>query len=513
MRLERKRNTIRNTGWGLINRVVALLGPFIVRTLIIYLLGIEYLGLNSLFTSILQVLNMADLGFGSAIAYGMYEPVAKDDSATICALLSLFRKVYKLAGLVILGCGLALLPFLDRFINSGVPKDINIHFLYLLYLGNASISYLICAYRSVLFSAFQREDVISKVSSVLLLMEYAGQIVILILFRNYYLYYVIVPVINIFNNLVIDRLSKKRFSEYYPYGAVSDEKKADIKEKVSGIVISKLCGLSRNAFDSIIISALIGLNAVAIYSNYYYILSNLSSVLVIGITSMKAGIGNSIAMDSQEKNHKDFFNFSFLYMWIAGWCTICLLCLYQPFMELWVHKENMFPFYMVVLLSIYFFGLCMGDIIDVYSGASGLWWENRKRTVCEAACNLFLNIVLGYYFGTAGIVSATIITIILCNFFWKVTILYENYFISYKVTDYIKTYIRYIMILAGIAFITLWVCKSFNQGSLADLVVRGMICLILPNLLFCKVYREDPQYKKAKILVKDIVIKIIRKEK
>lgn len=118
MKIERTKNATRNIGAGLINKFVVLLLPFFVRTAFIYNLGSEYLGLNSLFSSILSVLNVAELGFSSAIVFSMYDPIAKDDDDTICALLSYYRKIYKVVGSIILVGGVAILPFLTKLVNG-----------------------------------------------------------------------------------------------------------------------------------------------------------------------------------------------------------------------------------------------------------------------------------------------------------------------------------------------------------------------------------------------------------
>lgn len=507
MQFNRKKTTIKNAVWGILNRIIAIIGPFLVRTLIIYELGVDYLGLNSLFSSILQIFNMVDLGFGSAIAFCLYKPVANDDKKTICELLNKYRVIYKKVGFCILCLGICFLPFLKLMINGQVPKDINIYLLYLMYLINSCISYFMFSYKSVLFSAYQREDILSKIYSFLLVLEYSAQIIILICFKSYYLYYLIIPVITVLNNFLIYILSNKYYKEYQPSGEIDDDLKIVIKEKMSGIVISKFCGLTRNTFDSIIISAFIGLNAVAIYSNYYYIVSNISALLVILVNSMRAAIGNSIVTESVEKNHKDFLKFTFLYVWISCWCSICFLCLIQPFMEIWVGKELMFSFDIVILFTVYFLGLCFGDIIDVYSGAAGLWWENRKRTIIEAILNLMLNFILGKYYGVFGIILATIISLILCNFIWKLLILYKHYFTEYNAIIYIKNYIMYVLVLLAVSIITYKVCSLVINPGIVGLVIKTLICVVLPNLLFYVVYRKNKLFIDAKIFMLGIIKK------
>ena len=508
MRLERKKNTIRNILWGIFSRIIALLGPFAVRTIIIYILGTEYLGLSSLFTSILQVLNMVELGFGSAIAFSMYEPIAKNDNSLICALLAYFKKIYKVVGIVIFFLGVLLLPFLEFLIKGDVPNDINIYYLYLLYLINTCVSYLLFGYKTVLFSAFQREDVLNKVYAFLQIAQYILQIVVLLIFKDYYIYYVIVPIISILNNLAIEHLTKKVYPDLSPKGKVPDEIKKDVKEKVSGVVISKFCGLTRNTFGSIIISAFLGLTTVAIYSNYFYLLSNVSSVIVIFVTSMRAGIGNSVAIDSKEKNYQDYNKFTFMYSWISSWCAICLLCLYQPFMKLWVGETNMFPFYMVILFSIYFLTQSMSDITNAYSGATGLWWENRYRTLFEAIANLGLSILLGYFFGVFGIVLATIITIVVFNFVWQTKILFNCYFSKFKFLEYISNHIKYSFITVVVALITLAICSTASFGLVGDLIFKGMVCVFVPNLLFLVIYRKNQQFN----LSKNFVVQILKRK-
>ena len=164
MKIERAKNATRNVVFGFLLKIYTLIFPFIMRTAMIYWMGVEYLGLNSLFTSILQVLNLAELGVGSAMVFSMYKPIAADDDEEICALMKLYKIYYRVIGCVVLGVGLVLLPFLDKLISGEVPNDINIYILYLLNLGATVLTYWLFAYRNSLFQAYQREDIISKVS-------------------------------------------------------------------------------------------------------------------------------------------------------------------------------------------------------------------------------------------------------------------------------------------------------------------------------------------------------------
>ena len=151
-------------------------------------------------------------------------------------------------------------------------------------------------------------------------------------------------------------------------------------------MIYKICTTTRNSLDSIFISAFLGLNSVAIYNNYYMIMSSIVTFLSIITNSMTSGIGNSVAIETPKKNYNDMNKFNFVYMLLAGWCTVCLICLYQPFMELWVGTEYMLGMDCVILFGLYFYSLGIGAIRAVYSDAAGLWWESKYRAIAENNC-------------------------------------------------------------------------------------------------------------------------------
>ena len=151
-------------------------------------MGVQYLGLNSLFTSILQVLNLAELGVGSAMVYSMYKPIAEDDGERICALMKLYRTYYRIIGLVVGIIGIIILPFIPKLIKSDLPEDVNVYILYLLHLSATVFSYWLFAYKNSLLQAHQRNDVISKVTFIFETIKYAIQLLILIFLKNYYIY-------------------------------------------------------------------------------------------------------------------------------------------------------------------------------------------------------------------------------------------------------------------------------------------------------------------------------------
>ena len=158
MKIERTKNATRNIAAGLALKVYQMVVPFMMRTAMIHFMGVEYLGLNSLFSSILHILNLAELGVGAAMVFSMYKPIADDDAPRICALMALYRRYYRLIGLVIGVAGLALLPFIPRLISGDIPPELNVYWLYLLNLGTTVLSYWLFAYRNCLLQAHRKDS-------------------------------------------------------------------------------------------------------------------------------------------------------------------------------------------------------------------------------------------------------------------------------------------------------------------------------------------------------------------
>ena len=202
MKIERSKNTSKNIVFGSILKIYQIVMPFIIRTVMIYQLGVGYLGLNSLFASILQILNMAELGVGNAMVYSMYKPIADDDEKKICALMRLYRLYYRIIGLIILCAGIIIVPFLPRLIKGDIPGGLNLYILYGLNLGATVLTYWLFAYKNCIIVAHQRNDVISKITLFAESFKYFLQISMLVIFKNYYVFLIIAIASQIINNVV-----------------------------------------------------------------------------------------------------------------------------------------------------------------------------------------------------------------------------------------------------------------------------------------------------------------------
>lgn len=513
MESSRTKNATRNILGGIVNSIVTIFFPFIIRTIVINKLGIDYLGLNSLFISVLQLLSLAELGFSSAIVYSMYKPVADNDKKKICALLSLYKKAYQIVGLSILFLGIIIIPFLPNLVKGSIPEDINVQLVFIIYLINTVISYLMFSYKNSLLIAHQRYDITNNINTILMSIQYIGQIIILFVFKDYYLYILTVPFTTILNNFVTAYIVNKRFPQYVCGGKLDKKTISDIKRRISGLVIFKITTTSRNGINSIFISSYIGLTSLAIYNNYYYIIGSLGVLLNVITTSMNASIGNSIVTESVEKNYKDFKILNFIYMIISGWFTILLIILYQPFMKIWVGENFLLPMSVMVMISAYFYVLRMGDIRGIYNDSAGLWWEQRYRTIAEATINILLNWFLVIKFGVFGVVLATLITIIIFGFCLSGIITFKHYFGLNKIKEFFNSHLLYAAITFSIAFVVYMITDIIAlDNMIIDFILKGIFGTIITLAIYFIIYFKTEIFKDSVNFIKT-KIEIIKNKK
>lgn len=506
MNKNRINNTKKNILSGIVNKIIVMIFPFIIRTVILYHLSEEYLGLSSLFTSILQVLNIAELGFSHAIVYNMYKPIADKNYDLVGAYLNYFKKIYLRVGLIIFGFGIVILPFLKFLISGTYPEEINLYILYILYLIDSASSYLWFAYKGCLLNALQKVNILTNIQSVIWILKYSIQILIIILFKNYYLFVIVSIISTIVINLMTSKYVDNNLPEYKNDIELSSKKKEELKTQVKGVMLGRISDVFRNSLDSIILSTFFGLTTVAIYNNYYYIFSAIYAIILIITHAMQASVGNSIAKESVVKNYNDLKKFNFLFTYIICFCCICLISLFQPFMRIWVGRNLMFSDFNMILLCLYFFVLNINNIRNLYFTGNGLWWDAKESFILEAIGNLLLNILLGTIFGTVGIIIATIITIFIFNYILRTNILFKKYFKIKPYEYYFKMFLYFcvIFILCSVSYV--FCNKLLIIDGIIGLIVYLTISFFI-SLFFIVIFSKTREYDDSKILIKKVLKK------
>lgn len=510
MIVERKKNAVRGTFWGIIYRIVQIIFPFFIRTIFIHTLGVGYLGLNSLFSSILQVLNLAELGISSALVFSMYQPIVENNTEKLCQLMNLYKKYYRIIGLIVLIIGLILLPFLPYLIRGRVTLAVNIYVLYVMHLASTVASYWLFAYRNSLFQAHQRVDIVTIIQIVVNICMYIMQAIILLIFQNYYLYLSLTVIAQIMINIITAIVSKQFYPDYVPKGDLSRIERKTINQKVRDLFTAKIGSVINNAADSIVISSFLGLEMLAIYQNYYYIISALMSLFSIFFASCTAGIGNSLIVKSKEMNRQLLYNINHITFLAINYCCTCFVSMCQPFMKMWVGEKYELPFSFVILFAIYLFAEEAPRTLIAFKDAGGIWRHDRFRPLLSALFNLSLNLILTPIIGLYGIIISTIAAFLLVSLPWIIVNINKRLF-EINILSYLKRLISYIVVIVISSGVSFLINDRIRVGNnWIELLLRFIVATVISiTIYFASFYR----LKETKYILDNLTMVIIDKGK
>lgn len=494
MKINREKNAKRNIVFGSILKLNQVVIPFIMRTVMLYVMGVEYLGLNSLFISVIQVLNLAELGVGSAMIYSMYKPIVDDDTKSICALMRLYKLYYRAIGCIVLISGLIIYPFIPYMIKGNVPEGINIHILYLLNLGAAVLSYWLFAYKNSLLQAHQRTDILSKITIIANLIQYIIQFAVIIFLKNYYIYVTVSLVIQAVINISAAFVSDKMYPNYKAVGKLPKKEVKKINKRVRDLFSSKIAVVVINYSDTAVISAFLGLTSLAVYQNYYFIIVAVRGFINIIFQSCTAGIGNSIITETPQKNYVDLKKFTLIIARITGFCTCCLLCLFQPFMKIWAGEQHLLDFPIVICFCMYFFVYSFEQLLNVYKDAAGIWNKDKFRTLATSLANLILNLILVNFTGLFGVIFSTILSFLLVGMPWLIYNLFTEVF-KRNAKEYICLLVKYAVVTVMVASVTYLICNMINDTGIISLILKFAVCFAVSNILFALIYLKRKKDK------------------
>lgn len=462
--------------------LVQLILKFAVRIVFVRFLSVEYLGLNTLFANILQVLSLAELGVGGAIVYSMYKPVADGDTEKIKSLIGIYKKFYWIIGGVITVVGLAIIPLLPYLMSGGTTLEVNLNLVYVIYLFNTSVGYFF-AHRRALIFANQRNDIETKVSSVCLIALNAVQLVILAITKNYLFYISVLPLFTIIDSVAITVISHRLYPEIRGKAQkLSECDKKDLVKNTAAMVGHRLGGVAVNSTDNIFISAFLGLTALGLYSNYAYIVMILTSVLLLIVTATKASIGNLIAAGNKQRAYEVFCDLSYFLFAFLIFCFSCYTALAQDFVSIFFGEELVLPFVTMLLIGINFYIMQSRAIIGAFRETTGLFWKDRYKPFFEVAINIGLDFALVIAIGLPGIVIATIVSNIVCNLTVEPYIVFKYYF-GKSVKKYYLVYVLLAIAAAAVCAATFAVGYLIPADGVLMLIVKAVVCAAVSGVL------------------------------
>ncbi len=510
--MSRTRNSVRNLSYAIVGQGLGFVISFVARIFFIRILGREYLGLNGLFTNVLTILSLAELGVGEAITFSLYKPLADNDTKKCTMLMQLYRKVYIVIGCAILLIGIGLTPFLPIIIKN-MPDIPYIELIYVLFVVNTAVSYFF-SYKRNLIIADQKRYIATFYRYLAHAVFTFLEIVYLILFKNYIGYLIIMIVATLADNIMVSRKANKmyKFLKYEKSVPLDKEEKEKIVKNTKAMMMHKMGNVVVNSTDNILLSMFVSLDSVGLYSNYFFITNALNSVTTHVFNSLTASVGNLFATSDSKNAYRVFREVYFLDYFMYSFISVCLLCLFNPFIELWIGKDYLFSFDVVCIIVINFYIAGMRKSVLTFREASGLFYRDRWKAVVEAIINLGASIILAIQFGTFGVFLGTFISSVTVCVWVEPLILYK-YGFKEKLREYFKLYFMYAIITIVCCALSYYLCSFITYGRWVSLFLKAGICLIIPNVINIIIFRNTMPYQYFKNLIKKIFRKILRKKR
>lgn len=505
--------SMKNIVTGVLYRILTILLAFAVRTVFIECLNNDYLSVNGLYSSILSMLSLAELGFSTAMVYSMYKPLAEKDYNKLEQIMNLYKKAYIIIGTIIFLAGLCLIPFLDILIKDK-PDISGLTFYYILFLFNTSLSYWFFAYRNSILQADQRSYVISNYSSIFNLIKSGAQIILLIVFHNFTIYLLTEMFCIIMQNICLAVKAKK---DYPIFGKahkaqLPKEEKEKIFKDVKALMLQKISFRVLNTSDSIIISAFIGIGWVGLLSNYILIEQAVVAVLAQITSAITASMGNYFAKESKEAGFRLFNRIAFMNFWLYGFSSIAFIALLNPFVDLWLGKigqEFILNQMIVIALIARFFIEGYMNMMSTFRSTLGLFVQGQYLPLLVAALNVVLSIALSFPFGVAGVIFATPLARCCINAWYMPLVIHRDGFNRSVIPFYKKLAVRWIFLIilaAGMYMLSNFIIFA-NGVTILTFCIMVVITAVLPNMIIMLFFCKTDEFNYFKELGKRIILR------
>ena len=505
MSKSRMQNVIMNLTSGFAYRILITVTSFIVRTVFIKCIDEVYLGVNGLFSNILSMLSLTELGFGTAMVYSMYKPLADGDMKTLSQLMRLYRKVYTIIGTVILVLRLGLIPFMDYLIKDK-PDIEYLTVYYVMFLLNTVMSYWFFAYRTSILQADQKAYVLSGYNCVFNLIKSVLQIIMIAVFKLYFLYLATQILCTVAQNIFIAVRVKKEYPVFISdVPPLPKENKRSIFQDVKALMLQKISFTVLNSSDSLIISAFVGIGWVGLLSNYCMLEEAVTGVLCQITAALTASLGNYFAKENRDDGYVLFRRVDFLSFWLYGFSLVAMITLFNPFVTLWIGEDYLLSQAAVVALSVRFFVAGFMNTVSTFRSTLGLFTQGKYRPLLAAGLNILLSIILSYKFGIVGVLAATSITRLCVNMWYSAWIIHRDGFHK-SVKKYYLDYLLRILLLAvvtvGVVFLSRLIIGE--HVTVLSFILAMLLTAILPNAVFAAVFFRRDEFKYFVSLVKGL---------
>ena len=466
MAIERSRTkkTLINTATGLISKFFNIIFSFALRTAFIYYLGVQYTGVSSVFSDILTMLSLSELGISTAIATALYAPLHDKDESKIRKLMNFYKKAYRYIAVFILIVGIILLPFLQYLISDVPDIKESIYVIFIFYILKTAASYLLI-YKTTILNADQKQYIVTKFETICMFVRYLIEIICIVIFKQFMVYLVIEVIATILQNIIVTN----KISKNYEYAFKKTDEKLDKKEMkslfkdIKGLSMFKISSSIGNSIDNILVSSFISTSIVGILSNYTLIRKQIESILHQFFNAVLPSIGNLVAEKDNNRQIIIFNRLFYISFVVVNFCAVSMFVLFSPFIKMWLGEKYVLSNIIAFIIAFDFFLYILLQAISSFRTANGLFVKGQYRPLVTAVLNIILSILLIKKFGIFGTILATVICRLVTQWY-DPYILFKNVFKSSFKRFYVKYWAYIVLFLTG-GCLTYFITELININS------------------------------------------------
>lgn len=508
----RTSNVFKNSGAGLLNKLIHIVVQFAMRTAFIHILGNEYTGISGLFTDILNVLSLMELGLDSSMVYALYKPVAQKDARRIKALMRFYRKAFTIIGITVLAAGVLCTPFLG-YIVKGVPNiKEDIRGIFLMYVATSSFSYFLI-YRTLLLSAHQKSRVTAKWRMIFYVLESIIEIILLLIFRQYYAYLIVHFLATVVRNIVLTRIVNKTYPEYVKKSdvALTKEERNKLFRDIACLTVYSTAGVVIYSTDSMFISAFIGTVEVAIIGNFNLIINSVRNVVQQIVNAAKPSIGNLAATSNTKKQELIFHRINFIAFLVCCFSCTCLFTLLNPFIgEIWLNESYKISMTVIAVLMVNLFIAIMVYPVESFRTANGLFTQGWARPAIMAVINITLDYFMGREWGIIGILLATTISRLSTQAWFDPYLVFRLVF-KKSVKRYYLTYLSYFCITAFCCAAAYFLGSVLTVGNpFVSFLIKAIIAVSIPMIVVIPLFRKTDDFAYLRNMILQMYHKLFK---
>ena len=492
----RTQKSARNIAFSIGYQLVTLFSNFLIKTILIKNLGIQYTGVSALFTDILTVLSVAELGFGTAVSYALYRPLYEKDDIQIAKLMRLYQKIYRVVFSVIVAAGIVCLIFLKYIVNDVPDIKENIHIIFIFFILKTAVSYLF-VYKAALIEANQEKYIVSAIGMAVCILTTILEAVTIAVFKSYIGYLTVMVTMVIVQNVVISSVANHRYpmlkSECNESLSLAERK--EIFKNVRALAIYKISGALQRGVDSVIISAMLGTSLVGFLSYYKMIVNNVDSLFGQVFEEIKPSVGNLAASETSERQYIVFKKMCFLSFAIGNFIAVSLITLLNPFIDLWLGNNYLLGMDVVIMLVADIYIITMVRPYESFRNANALFVQGKYRPAVMVVLNIVLSIGLANKWGLSGVLFATVVSRLLTHVWYDPWLIYRKVFHK-PFSNYIKIKVLYLLTVVancGLVYVVCSIISFSNQW--VEFCLKALLCAFIPNIILITLFRNNNEFK------------------